>query len=79
MKHKRHSYQVYKHSPDPFPKVVMNRRMFIIIDQNGNLMTHKEGNLLIFYRGRDARRFIERNKLGERWKEKRVQLDITMV
>lgn len=77
MKHRRHSHQIYNSPPRESTKTLTSRKMFVLVDQRGNMMTHKEGNLLIFYRSKDARRFIERNELTDKWKEKRIQLDIT--
>lgn len=76
---RRHSYQIYNHLEDPFPKTVINRKMFIIVDNKHKPVTHKDGHLLIFFRGKDARKYIQKNKANETWKEKRISLDITML
>jgi hypothetical protein len=76
MKNTRHSYQVYKPTTQS-SDTVMNRKMFIILDLKKKPMVHRDGHLMIFYKSKDAKSFIFKNKADAIWRIKTVRLDIT--
>lgn len=78
MMEKRHSRQIYN-SPGDGKQTVINRKMFIILDLRGKPLVHKDGHLLVFYRSKDARSFVFKNKGHDIWRIKRVELGITML
>lgn len=77
MSNKRNSYQKYPSQGDGTTRTVINRKMFIILDLKGKPVVHKEGYIMTYYRSRDARLFIFRNKAQDIWRIKRVELEIT--
>jgi len=77
MSNRRNSYQKYPSEGDGTTRTVINRKMFIILDLKGKPVAHKEGYIFTFFRGRDARLFLNRNKAHDIWRIKRVQQEIT--
>jgi len=78
MKILRHSYQVYKDTRDCLTKKVINKAMYIILNEKRKPLVDADGSLLIFYKNRRAVDYITANKRRDQdWRIKRVQLDVT--
>jgi len=78
MKDIRHSYQVYKDTRDCLTKKVINKAMYIILNRKKKPLVNSDGSLLIFYKMRQASRYVIDNKTKDQdWRVKKVQLDIT--
>lgn len=78
MKDIRHSYQVYKDTRECLTKKVINKAMYIVLNDKQKPLVHSDGNLLIFYKMRQATDYITKNKKKDQdWRVRKVQLDIT--
>lgn len=77
MNNRKNSYQKYDSPGDGTRRTIINRKMFIILDLKGKPLVHRDGHLMVFYRGREARSFLFKNKAQDIWRIKRVELDIT--
>lgn len=74
---KNHTSHKYSESKPTNTGVVINRKMFIILDIKHKPLASREGHLYVFYRSKDAHSFIFRNKAVSKWRVKPVRLDIT--
>lgn len=77
MKDRRFSYQKYQEDKTAFPEDILTRKMFLICDIKGRPIAHSDGFILQFYRVRDAKNWIYKNKGTDKWKIRKVQLGIT--
>jgi DNA-directed RNA polymerase subunit F len=77
MKVNRYSYKNYKDDRDCFTRKILNRSMYIILNEKKKPLVHKEGNLLIFYRLREAIDYISSYSSEDAWKVKKVKIDVT--
>lgn len=80
----RHSSHKYKPRGDVCSNTgqICFRKMFAIMDQRGRLLTHSDGHLMLFYRSRDARKWLENNdREDSKWelKVQKVQINVTQI
>mgnify|MGYP003637393874 CR=1 FL=1 len=76
----RHSYKIYKDDRECLTKKVINRSMYIILNAKMKPVVLPDGGLLIFYKRRQATRFMVENKNKDQdWRVKKIQLDVTML
>ncbi len=75
---RRHSYQIYQTTKEPVRKTLINKKMFVVVDNDHKLVSHKDGHLLIFHRARDAKSWIFNNMKGDKgWRILKLEVDIT--
>ena len=73
----RYSYKNYKDDRDCKTRKVINRSMYIILNKNKKPVLQKTGTLLIFYRLKQAIRYIIDFGGDQDWKVKKIRLDVT--
>ena len=74
----RYSLKHYKDTRDCLTKKVINKAMYIILNKEKRPLVSKDGSFLIFYKMRQAAKYIVDNKPKDQdWRVKKVQLDIT--
>lgn len=77
MNQRRHSYQKYKDTRECLTKKIIDRSMYILVNDKDKPIITTNGSMLIFYRRRRAYDYLFENALSESWKVKKVRLDIT--
>ena len=59
---------------------ILDRRMYVIVNRLSKPMCHRDGHLLIFYKKKEAMRWLEENKNeDEKWRVRALRTSLMTV